>query len=158
MTARSSIGFLVAVLALMASLSSLTGCGGGEEQLTKVQFLKQGDAICRQAVAEQADRASHYKKGQVAPGEFEVVTNVFVPPMEKELRRLKALNPPRDDEKEVRAILKGIEKGIKDAKFDYLDLFVKETDPFARVNKQARGYGLDVCAGSSHAVIKPHAP
>jgi hypothetical protein len=158
MKARSLIIYLLAVLGVAASLTLLIGCGGNEARLTKAQFLKQGNAICRQAGAEQAELAGHYEKGQVAPGEFEVVTAVFVPPMEKELRRLKVLTPPQGDEKQVRAILKGIEKGVKDAKFDYLDLFVKQTDPFVQANGQARNYGLDICAGSSHAVIKPHAP
>ncbi len=158
MTARSPIASLFAVLGVAASLTLPIGCGGDEEQLTKAQFLKQGNAICKQAGAEQAGLASHYKKGQVAPGEFEVVTAVFVPPMERELRRLKALAPPQDDDKQVLAILEGIEKGIKDAKFDYLDLFVKETDPFDQANEKAQKYGLDICAGSSHAVIKPQAP
>jgi len=155
MTARRPIISLLAVLGAATSLSSLIGCGGNEEQLTKAQFLKQGDAICRRAEAEQAGLASHYKKGQVAPGHFEVVTAVFVPPMEKELRRLKALSPPQKDEQQVRAVLEGIEKGVKDAKFDYLDLFLKQTDPFAKANELARKYGFHVCAESSHAVIKP---
>ena len=83
------------------------------------------------------------------------MTAVFVPPMEKELRRLKSLNPPQDDEKEVREILRTIQAGVDDAKADYLDLFVRETDPFAEANELARKYGLHACAESSHAVIKP---
>jgi hypothetical protein len=75
--------------------------------------------------------------------------------MERELRRLKALNPPEADEARVRAIRAGIESGIKDAKADYLDLFVKETDPFAEANELARRYGFKACAESSHAVIQP---
>lgn len=145
--------FLVAAVAIL--LSSLIGCGGGEEQLTKAQLLKQGDAVCGQAMAEQMELAGHYKKGQVAPGEFEAVTSVFVPPMEKELRRLEALNPPQGEEKEFRAILRGIESGVEDAKADYLDLFFRETDPFAEANELARKYGFHACAKSSHAVIKP---
>ncbi len=154
MTPRGPIVSLLAVLGV-AWLSALIGCGGSEEQLTKAQFLERGDAICRQAGAEQVELAGHYKKGQVAPGEYEAVTAVFVPPMEKELRRLRALNPPQDDEKEVGAILEGIESGVKDAKLDYLDLFVRETDPFAEANELARKYGLQACAESSYAVIKP---
>ena len=151
---RGSIAFL-----LGASISfSLVGCGGSEDQLTKAQFLRQGNAICRQAGAEQMELAGHYKKGQVAPGEYEAVTAVFLPPMEKELRRLAALSPPQGDEKEVRAILKAIESGVDDAKADYLDLFVKQTDPFAEANELARKYGFHACAESSHAVVKPHPP
>ena len=47
MTARGPITFLLAVLGVGVSLSLVMGCGGGEEHLTKAQFLKQGDAICR---------------------------------------------------------------------------------------------------------------
>lgn len=145
--------FFLVVTAVVPVLS-VSGCGGGESQLTKAQFIQQGAAICRQAAAEQAELASHHK-GEVVSGNFEAVTAVFVPPMEKELRKLEALQPPEADEGKVRAILKGIRSGVQDAKADYLDLFVKETDPFVRANALARKYGLEACAESSHAVIKP---
>jgi hypothetical protein len=144
------------LLLLIAAVAALAGCAGGETHLTKVQFIQQGDEICKQAGAEQAKLASRYKKGEVASGNFEAVTAVFVPPMERELRRLRALSPPQAGESRVRSILRDIEGGIKDAKADYLDLFVKETDPFAKANELARRYGLEACAESSHAVIKPH--
>ena len=83
MTARMPKTFLLAALMAAALLPSLTGCGGSEKQLTKAQFLRQGDAICGRAGAEQVELAGHYEKGQVAPGEFEAVTAVFVPPMER---------------------------------------------------------------------------
>jgi hypothetical protein len=139
-----------AVLVLTA-----TGCGGSEVELTKAQFIQQGDAICSQVAAEQAELASHYKNAEVAAGNFGAVTAVFVPPMSRELRRLKALRPPEADAARIRRILRAIESGVEDAKADYLDLFVKETDPFAEANELAREYGLRACARSSHAVIKP---
>jgi hypothetical protein len=135
-------------------IAALAGCGSGESQLTRSQFIQQGNAICKQAAAEQVELASHHK-GEVVSGNLEAVLAVFVPPMEKELGRLKALSPPQADEKKVRAILREIESGVKDAKADYLDLFVKETDPFAKANELARRYGLEACAESSHAVVAP---
>jgi hypothetical protein len=146
--------FCLAMAGAAALALAIAGCGGGESRLTKAQFIKQGEAICRQAAVEQAKIASHYK-GEVVSGNFEAVTAVFVPPMKKELRRLEALSPPQADEKEIGAILRAIESGVKDAKADYLDLFVKETDPFIRANTLARKYGFKACAESSHAVIKP---
>jgi hypothetical protein len=143
-----SLGGLVALLCAC-------GCGGGESHLTRAQFARQANAICRQAAADQAKLAGRYEKSQIAPGQYGPVTEVFVPPMAKELRRLRALDSPPADEARIRAILRAIESGVKDAKFDYLDLFVKETDPFAQANKLARKYGLEACAESSHAVIKP---
>jgi len=157
MTTRGLTTILFAAL-MVAALSSLTGCGGGEEGPTKAQFIRQGDAICRQAAAEQVKLASHYKKKEIAPGHYKATTSVVVPPMEKELRRLKGLSPPQDDEKKVRAILEGIESGVHDAQHDYLDVFYEENDPFAEANELARKYGFHACDGSSHAVIKPHAP
>ena len=139
---------------LIICAAVLLGCGGGESQLTRTQFIRQGDAICEQAAAEQAKLAAQHK-GEVVSGNFEAVTAVFVPPMEKELRRLRALRPPQADEAMVQAILKAIGSGVKDAKADYLDLFVKETDPFVEADALARKYGLGACAESSHAVIKP---
>jgi hypothetical protein len=158
MTTRRLTAFLFAALAVVALLASLTGCGGGEEGLTKAQFIRQGDAICRQAEAEQVELAAHYKKKEIAPGHFEPVTSVIVPPMEKELRRLKGLSPPQDDETKVRAILEGIESGVFDAQHDYLDVFYEGNDPFAEANELARKFGFHACAESSHAVIKPQAP
>jgi hypothetical protein len=146
---------ILAPLALTVFLLAAPGCDSDESELTRAQFLQQGDAICTQAAAEQARRASHYRKGEVAAGNFEVVTAVFVPPMSGELRRLKALNPPQADAARIRAILKAIESGLEDVKADYLDLFVKETDPFAEANELAQRYGLNACARSSHAVIRP---
>jgi len=134
--------------------TALTGCSGGESHLAKAAFVRQGDEICRQAAAEQIKLASHHK-GEVVSGNFEAVTAVFVPPMERELHRLEALDPPQADEAKVRTILREIKSGVEDAKADYLDLFVKETDPFAKANALAQRYGLKVCAESSHAAIKP---
>jgi hypothetical protein len=145
----------LAAMGVVAGVFSIAGCGGSSESRpTKDQFIRQGDAICKQAAAEQK-RLAALRKGEVVSGNFEAVTAVFVPPMERELRRLRTLGPPQADEKKVRAILKATRRGIEDAKADYLDLFVKETDPFAEANVLARRYGLAACAESSHAVIQP---
>lgn len=143
----SGIGVVLAV--------AVAGCGGGESHLARAQFLSQANAICRRAATEQERLASGYPKGAVAYGHYGASTAVFVPPMEKELRRLKALSPPPEDERKVRVLLEEIEGGVEDAKADYLDLFVKVTDPFRSANERARRYGLKACATSSHAVIKP---
>jgi hypothetical protein len=145
----------LAAAGCVALAFSIGGCGDDDSRLTKAQFIQHADAICRRAAAAQAEIASRYKKGEVAPDNFEAVTAVFVPPMEKEVRKLSALHPPQADEETVRAILEGFESGVEDAKVDYLDLFLKEADPFAKANDLARTYGFRACAESSHAVIKP---
>lgn len=152
---RLAPGPLALLACAVSSIALLgVGCEGGNPEMTRAQFVRQADAICRQAGAEQAVIAVKYKD-RVRPGEYEAVTAVFVPPMTRELRRLSALSPPPGGQRRVEAILEQIEAGVNDAKADYLDLFVKETDPFAQANGAARQFGLSACAESSHAVIKP---
>lgn len=156
------------LLLLILCAASAAGCGGGEEsqqtkalvrgeksRLTKAQLVKKAQAICKRAATEQVQLASHYGKNVVVAGNLEVVTAVFVPPMAKELRRLRALNPPQADAEDVKAIVRAVGRGVEDAKIDYLDLFFKRSDPFAQADALARRYGLTACAGSSHAVIRP---
>jgi hypothetical protein len=123
---------ILAPLAITVLLLAAPGCDGGESELTTAQFIQRGDAICTQAAAEQVRLVSHYKKGEVAAGNLEAVTAA-----------------------RIRGILMAIESGLEDVKADYLDLFVKETDPFAEANELAQRYGLNACARSSHAVIRP---
>jgi len=153
MRTTRALVLLVAAGTIVLALA-IGGCGGAESRLTKAQFINRGDAICKQAGQEQVELASHHP-GEVVSGNFAAVTAVFVPPMERELRRLKALSPPEADEGRVRALLGKIEAGVEGAKADYLDLFVEETDPFAQADALARRYGLVACAESSHAVIEP---
>ncbi len=142
-------------MALLVIAMGAVGCGDDGPHLTKAQFLKRGNAICAQAKAEQVRRASGHEKALVNSPQVNDVLPIFLPPMQKELRRLEALNPPQGDEEKIEAMLKWIKWGIKDANSDFLDLYAKRSDPFRRADKEARAYGLDVCAGSSHAVIKP---
>jgi|SRR5690348_8837066 len=140
-------------LALLITLVALSGCGSDESQ-AKARFVDRGDAICRKAMTEQARLVSHLKV-KVLPENFETVEAVFLPPMKEELRRLQALHPPPGEGDQVRAILRAIESGLEDARVDGLDLFLRQTDPFARANALARKFGFVACAESSHAVLKP---
>src|SRR4051812_4750549 len=130
------------LVALFLAAICATGCGSDEERLTKSQFLKRGNAICAQAEAEQVRLASRYQKGQLGPGEQQSVLAVFVPPMDEELRRLENLKPPQNGENKIELILVALRNGIEDAKADYLDLFVKQTDPFVDAAEPAHNYGL----------------
>jgi hypothetical protein len=77
------------------------------------------------------------------------------PALEKELRKLRALEPPRGDEAKIRRILEQMQKGIGDAKYDPIDLVYTWSNPFSGARGLAKRYGLTVCAFSSQAVIRP---
>lgn len=121
----------------------------------KAQFIKQGNAICRRADAEQHKRVRRYLKRGPVNVKWELVAPAVAPALEKELRGLRALKPPEGDEAKLRRILKAMKKGIEDAYYDPIDLVYKESNPFRGMHALARRYGLTVCAFSSETVIRP---
>jgi hypothetical protein len=146
-----------ALIVMLLSSAWLAGCGeSGEGPLSKAEFIERGDAICNRAAAEQRALAPPATVESQAPANrSSYIEPVLVKSIEKELRRLKALGLPPGDKKKIEAIFKEIEKGLEDAKLDPLDPLVKATDPFRKANRLAREYGLEACAESSHAVIRP---
>lgn len=145
---------LSALLFLIASFTASAGAGA-EQRLTRAQFTSHADAICKQAAAEQVKLASRHKNGPIILEDAELVSVIFVPPMAKEARRLRALRPPQADQEKVQTFLEAVASGVEDARYDDLDLFFKRSDPFAKADSLARRYGLKACADSSHAAIRP---
>ncbi|HET9677512.1 MAG TPA: hypothetical protein VFP21_08430 [Solirubrobacterales bacterium] len=166
MKTKSHALSLLASIAMIVSLAFLAGCGrSGETSSAKPQFsaekarfLRRGNAICKRADAEQRMLVTRYlNKGPVAQ-RWELVLPAVVPPMEKELRELRALSPPGEDEAKMRRILEEMGKGVEDAKNDPLDLMYTDSDPFLTARQLAKRYGLTVCAFSSEVVIRPRNP
>lgn len=155
LTAQHALSF--ALFGMLLSLVWLAGCGGGSEgPLSKAEFIERGNAICGRAATEQRALAPPATVNSQPPANrSSYVEPVLVKSIEKELRRLKAIDLPPGDKKKIKAIFKEIEKGIKDAELDPLDPLVNATDPFRKANRLARAYGLKACAESSHAVIRP---
>ncbi|MGN6585853.1 MAG: hypothetical protein ACTHKT_00040 [Solirubrobacterales bacterium] len=123
------------------------GCGSSEEApLTKKQFIAKGEEICRDAKREQFRLRAKTLKRWPNAEETHLVKPAAVPAMEREIRRLKALNPPVRDEKKLQEIFRGLENGVADSSYDPLDLLVRVSEPFAIARKLERHYGFKVCA------------
>ena len=147
---------LFVLIATFLSLAGSAGCGGaGGAPLSRAEFIEQGNTICRRAAAEQRATAPPTLKTIPLVNRSAFVKPILVTSIERELRRLRAVGLPSGDGGRAQKILRGIEKGLEDARRDPLDPLVKATDPFAPANRLARDYGLKACAESSHAVILP---
>jgi hypothetical protein len=146
-----------AVLGAGLLLISVVGCGGanGGGLPSRAEFIERGSAICSHTVLEARAAAPSTIESLPLANRSSYVEPVMVRPMANELRRLRALDLPPGEAKEIKPIFRAIAKGLKDAKLDPLDPLVKATDPFAPANRLAREYGLKACAASSHAVIRP---
>jgi hypothetical protein len=154
LTTQLTLSF--ALIGMLLSSAWLAGCGGsGDGSVSKAELIERGNAICARAAAEARAVAPPNIESMPPANRSAYVEPALVKPIEKELRRLRPLMPPPSDREKIRAILRAIESGLKDAKLDPLDPLVNATDPFRKANRLAREYGLKACAESSHAVIVP---
>lgn len=139
------------MLGLLAAASIAGGCGGsGEaEPLSKVAFVKEGNAICLQAKEEQgsalkeaaSDGDRESVSGEAEAEEF--VTEIALPPIEQMTEELDDLGVPKGDEKHVAAIVTGLERGIAKSEADPSSAMTDA--PFVAVNRMAEAYGLSDC-------------
>lgn len=150
-----SKGVLGSILCLLAALSLLfAGCGGGDDEttssLTRAQFIKQGNAICKKA-EEEKGKAIRALLAKVKPNQQfsqerkeQLVLTVILPPYEQMTEDLKGLGAPEGDEEKVEAIIKEMEKAAKETKADP-SVAVTSVREFEEANKLATKYGLTSC-------------
>lgn len=149
--------FLSALAVLVALAALVAGCGGGDDTtdsetvtLTKTEFIKQGDAICKEANEDNEAEAEEYaeengftlekaSKDQIE----EAVAAVLVPSLEKQADELKALGAPEGDEDEVEAIIVALEDATGEIEDDPSSIFTGKS--LDKPNKLAGAYGFKVC-------------
>jgi hypothetical protein len=140
------------LLGLLAAAAIAGGCGGGgeAEPLSRAAFVKQGNAICLQAGEERGsalkEAASDGEQDPASSGEAELeefVTEIALPPIEQMTEELDDLGVPKGDEKQVAAIVGGLERGIAQLEADPSSAMTDA--PFAAANRMAQAYGLAAC-------------
>jgi hypothetical protein len=151
---------LLTVAAAAAVLAALVaGCGGGDDTtdetvtLTKVEFIKQGDAICKagnkeiekgfEEFAEENDLPENKEPSQEQG--VELVETVLLPNVQQQAEELRELGAPEGDEEQVDELLTSLEDAVAEGEDEPELLFEGKTDPFGDVNQQASDYGFKVC-------------
>lgn len=149
-------GEFVLLGALVALVMLIAGCGGGgdetTEPLTKAEFIKQGDAICKEGneaskteiedfAEEQGFQLEKLSKQQSQ----EVVTEVLVPNLQQQTEELDALGAPKGDEDEIDALIASLEEGTTELEQNPSSFF-KET-ALAKPIRLENAYGFKVCGG-----------
>jgi hypothetical protein len=145
--------------ALAVSLLA-AGCGGGSDSnsstasLTKAEFLKQGNAICKhgnmeiEAEFEKFVKEHHLSQNkQPTQAQLTEASETFLIPMiRKEVDQLKALGAPEGEEAKVDAIIEAAEESLETAEANPTSLTSENGGPFTKTNKLAKEYGLTACA------------
>lgn len=136
---------LTGVVLAAVVLVGTAGCGGSDKKpLSKSEYVRQGNAICKKGNKKIEAAASKFK-GEPSPKELEkFATDDLVPSVEDQVKQLRDLEPPKADKDTVEKIYKQVDAGVSKVKADPSTL-TKTPDPFGKANKAARSYGLTVC-------------
>jgi hypothetical protein len=141
-------------LALAVSLTALAaGCGSGGSagagSLTKAQFIKRGNAICRQGEKEilaaySAASGGPGSSSSLTRGKIErVITASVLPVLQGEADGLANLGAPQGDEGKIGAIVEKIEAAVAKGEKDPGSFL--GTRPMAEAGGLAEEYGLNEC-------------
>lgn len=141
----SILGVAVVLLALLGA-----GCGGDDESeaLTKAQFLKQGNAICKKAEEERGEAinkaAETFKGKEISLKEQEDLVLEVLPTYENATTKLDELGAPEGDEKKVEALVEAMEGAAEQVKASP-GTALETSVPFKKANELAKKYGLESC-------------
>ena len=141
---------LIASACLLAAVAfGAVGCGGDDDELTKAEYLKQGNAICKAGNKEIDAAAEKAFSSNQRPSNAEVkkfAEDTLIPSVEGQIDDLRDLTPPSADEDQVNAILDEADTALDETKADPA-IVASGQDPFKKANQLAKSYGLTECAG-----------
>jgi hypothetical protein len=140
-------GIYGAVLMGMATVLVAVGCGGsGEaETLTRFDFVKQANAICSSAQSEREEALEQATEGNAKPEKKALVTEVILPTIQQMAEELEDLGRPKDDEKEVQAIVSAFEGGVQKVEANAGADLAADVAAFSHADELAQEYGLTEC-------------
>jgi hypothetical protein len=147
-------GYLCILGVVTALALFMAGCGDSDETttaLTKAQFVKQGNALCKKREDERnKEIEAVFSKLQPGdelsdPRQAKLIQKLIIPSYEKMIADVKGLGAPEGDEAEVDEIVAAMEKTRDELEADPEEA-VFTTVMFNPPNKLVRSYGLRSCA------------
>ena len=123
---------------------ALTACGGGSDPLTKAEFIKKADAICK------GDDKAIEKLGATlgaSPSDDEIqkALDGYVDIVKDQVKDLEDLEPPKSLKKDVDALLKSLDEGLDKMKDKGAELVKTGDNPLADASSKAQALGLKEC-------------
>ena len=147
---------MTAAVAAAALVMLVAGCGGGDETtdetvtLTKAEFIKQGDAICKEGNDQSEKEAEEFAEEndftlEKASDEQleEAVSEVLVPNLNQQAEEIEALGAPEGDEEQVEEIIVSLEGAAEEIEDEPGIVFDGEV--LKEPSELAEDYGFKVC-------------
>lgn len=150
---------LIALLAgVMAIAMVAAGCGSSSDDstetvvLTKTEFIKQGDAICKQGSSQISDEADEFAEendidtsNPSKEDQEEVIVSVVAPALQTQADEISELGAPEGEEEKVTAMIEALEAGAEKLEDEPGALLESKADPLAEANKLANEFGFKEC-------------
>lgn len=149
-------------------IALFVGCGGGSDSssgdstgstessssLSKAEFIKQGDEICKTGDAAIEGEANEFAKENNIDTEKpteaqqeEVIEQVVGPAIERQSEEIADLGPPEGEEEAVEDIVEAVGHGADEIEEDPKAV-LEGGNPLAEATKLAKAYGFKVCGGN----------
>lgn len=146
---KGSVFLMAAVLA--AAVLIFAGCGGGGDEttaLTKAEFVKQANAICKEAEQERLNEVKRVIATVDPDGTKQerdkAVQDVFVDPYEGAAEEIESLGAPSGDGAKIEALTDAMKASLRKVEKNPR-LVGRSNIQFAESNKLANDYGLTNC-------------
>ena len=138
---------------LLTAVFVVAGCGGGEDSLTKAEFIKQSDAICSKNEEQKSEKFEAFVvKNKLGPEnpitiaqQQKLVTTIMVPPIRKMTEEIGDLPSPEGQEEDADAIVAAAEEVVERLEDNPLPLVTPKSRPFADVVPLAKKFGFKRC-------------
>jgi hypothetical protein len=150
----------VLVVGVLALGLVAAGCGSSDDDstdtveetvtLTKAEFIKQGDQICKQAEddseveAEEFAEENGFTLDDASDEQLEeAIGEVLVPALDRQAEEIDALGAPEGDEEQVEEILTALDEASAEVADNPSIAF--KGDPLKEADQLAKAYGFKVC-------------
>ena len=131
------------VALILTACLAATGCGG-EDSISKADFVERANTICKDGNAEIAKAAEDV--GQ-SPSNEEIeafATDTLIPNIRGQLADIRDLGFPEADADELEAIFDQADTIVDEVEEEPIS--ITEGNPFAPINPDLTEYGLETCA------------
>jgi hypothetical protein len=143
---RSRLTGGLALAAIVATGTMLVACGGDDE-LTRAQFIRQADAICKKG-NKQIDAAAQEvftRNQQPSSAQLEqFATETLIPNIQRQVDDVRDLDEPSEDGDRVNEFLDSAQSELDKGRDD--PLYVTSEESFSKANELGQQYGFEVCS------------
>ncbi|MBK5218509.1 MAG: hypothetical protein JJE35_01800 [Thermoleophilia bacterium] len=144
---------LATVIGIVCAALVIVGCGGGsDDTLSKAEFIKQGDAICKKASTKREAAVVAAVRSE-DPGDKhgiafseKTIIEAGIPPLTQMTDELADLGEPDPGAEEAAAVVEAYKAGVASMEDDPLGTLRGSNKSFAEATKLAAEFGLKACS------------